>query len=102
MDIGALSLNHGQVTMTYIDPQHSNLLANYGHFLVTEEDTNPSPITPSLNTTTWRYSAAFSTTPNPADTVNHFSLLDHLRHLLAQDPKLMKVGLGGGLERLAL
>jgi serine/threonine protein kinase len=96
--IGALPLNHGQVTKTYIDPQHSNLLANYNHLLVTEEDTNPPPIAPSLDTITWRYSAAFSTTPNPADTVNHFSVLDHLRHLLAQDPKLMKVGLGGGLD----
>ncbi len=96
--IGALSFNHGQVTMTYIDPQHSNLLANYGHLLVTEEDTNPPPVTPSLDTTTWRYSATFPTTPNPADTTNHFSVFDHLRHLLAQDPKLMKVGLGGGLD----
>ena len=63
VSIGALPLNHGQVTMTYVDPQHSNLLANYGHLLVTEEDANPSPITPSLDTTTWRYSAAFPTTP---------------------------------------
>lgn len=98
VSIGALPLNHGQVTMTYVDPQHSNLLANYGHLLVTEEDTNPPPITPSLDITTWRYSAAFPTTPNPADATNHFSVLDHLRHLLAQDPKLMKVGLGGGLS----
>ena len=96
--IGALPLNHGQVTMTYIEPQHSNLLANYGHFLITEEDTNPPPVTPSLDTSTWRYSAAFPTTPNPADTKNHFSVLDHLRHLLAQDPKLGAVGLGGGLD----
>jgi hypothetical protein len=96
--IGALPLNHGQVTMTYIDPQHSNLLANYGHLLLTQEDTNPPPVTPSLDATTWRYSAAFPTTPNPADTTNHFSLLAHLRHLLSQDPKLAGVGLGGGLD----
>src|SRR5581483_11717072 len=75
VSIGALPLNHGQVTMTYVDPQHSNLLANYGHLLVTEEDTNPPPITPSLDITTWRYSAAFPTTPNPADATNHFSVL---------------------------
>src|SRR5205085_593759 len=65
---------------------------------ITEEDASPPPITPSLDTTTWRYSAAFSTTPNPADTTNHFSLLDHLRHLLSQDPKLKTAGLGGGLD----
>lgn len=97
--LGPLTLNHGQATKTYINPQHNNLLANYGHFLVTEENANPSPITPSLDNTTWRYSAAFSATPNPADTVSHFSVLDHLRHLLAQDPKLKKyANLGGGLD----
>ena len=93
--LGALTLNQQHVTMTYRDPLHNNLLANYGHFLVTEENANPPPITPSLDPTTWRYSAAFPTTPNPGDTVNHFSLLDHLQHLLAQDPKLKAAGLGG-------
>ncbi len=96
--LGALPLNHQQVILTYKDPLHNNLLANYGHFLVTEEDASTPPISPSLDITTWRYSAAFPTTPNPADTVNHFSVLDHLRHMLAQDPKLKSVGLGGGLD----
>lgn len=96
--LGALHLNHEQVTMMYKDPNHNNLLANYGQFLVSEENASPSPITPSLDTTTWRFTASFPTTPNPSDSVNHFSLLDHLRHLLAQDPKLQSVGLGGGLD----
>jgi serine/threonine protein kinase len=96
--IGPLPLIHRQVTMTYSDLQHNNLLANYGHFLVTEEEANQPPTNPSLDTNTWRYSAVFSTRPNPADTVNHFSLFDHLRHLLSQDPKLKLVGLGGGLD----
>ncbi len=96
--LGSLTLTHGQVTMMYKDPLHNNLLANYGHFLVTEEDASPPPISPSLDATTWRYSAAFPTTPNPADTVNHFSVFNHLQHLLAQDPKLKAAGLGGGLD----
>ena len=96
--LGPLVLNHGQVSMTYIDPQHSNLLSIYNHFLITEENTNPPPVNPSLDTNTWRYSATFSTVPNPTDTENHFSLYDHLRHLLAQDPKLKLVGLTGGLD----
>jgi hypothetical protein len=96
--LGSLHLTRGQVTMTYTDPLHNNLLANYGHFLVTEEDASPQPISPSLDATTWRYSAAFPIIPNPADTVHHFSVLDHLRHLLAQDPKLKAAGLGGGLD----
>jgi serine/threonine protein kinase len=96
--IGALPLNHQQVTMTYKDPQHNNLLATFDRFLITEEDANQSPANPSLDTNTWRYDDVFSTKPNPADTVNHFSLYDHLRHLLSQDPKLKLVGLGGGLD----
>ncbi len=63
--LGTLTLNQKQITMTYRDPLRNNLLANYGHFLVTEENANPPPITPSLDPTTWRYSAAFPTTPNP-------------------------------------
>ncbi len=96
--LGSLPLGHGQVTMTFNSPQHNNLLADYGRFLITQEDANPPPTGPSLDTNTWRYNAVFSTTPNPADTVNHFNLLDHLRHLLSQDPKLKLVGLGGGLD----
>jgi hypothetical protein len=84
--------------MTYIDPQRNSLLANFDHFLITQEGASPAPNTPSLDTTTWRYSAAFPTTPDPADTVSRFSVLDHLRHLLSQDPKLKLVGLGGGLD----
>ncbi len=89
--LGSLPLQGGQVTMTYSDPQHNNLLANYGRFLITEEGANPPPINPSLDTTTWRYYAAFSSTPNPGDTTNHFSVLDHLRHLLSQDPALVRI-----------
>jgi len=95
--LGPLAVNHGQVTLAYSDPQHNNLLANYSRFLITEEDANQQPAVPSLDVTTWRYNAAFSRTPNPTDP-KHFSLLDHLRHLLSQDPKLHDVGLTGGLD----
>jgi serine/threonine protein kinase len=95
---GSLPLNHGQVTVFYINPEHDNLLANYNHFLITEENANQTPINPSLDSSTWRYSASFSTTPNPADIADHYSVYDHLRHLLAQDPKLKLAGLTGGLD----
>jgi len=95
--LGPLPINGGQVTLSYSDPRHNNLLANFSRFLITEEDTNQQPAVPSLDVTTWRYYAAFSRTPNPADP-KHFSLLDHLRHLLSQDPKLQGVGLTGGLD----
>lgn len=96
--LGSLTVDHGQATKTFSNPSHDNLLANYGRFLVTEEDANQPPTNPSPDTSTWRYYAFFSVVPNPNDTQNHFSLLDHLRHLLSEDPKLMKVGLTGGLD----
>ncbi len=96
--LGPLSVNHGQITMTYSSPQHSNLLANYGRFLVTEEDANQQPTNPSLDVQhVWRYYSAFSTVPSATDP-KHYSSLDHLRHLLSQDPKLKNVGLSGGLS----
>ncbi|HXZ06080.1 MAG TPA: hypothetical protein VEH81_14695, partial [Ktedonobacteraceae bacterium] len=96
--LGTLVVEQAKVNFFYTGPQHTNLLANYNRFLITEETTNITPASPSLDIRNWRYSAAFPTTPNPADTVQHFSVLDHLRHLLAQDPKLKAVGLGGGLD----
>jgi serine/threonine protein kinase len=96
--LGALPLKQGQAVLTYVDPQHNNLLANYNHFLITAENTNPPPADPSPDPSTWQYNAIFSTVPSPTDTVNHFSLYDHLRHLLAKDPKLELAGLHGGLD----
>jgi serine/threonine protein kinase len=96
--LGALPLRHGQAVLTYVDPQHNNLLANYNHFLITEENNNPPPADPSPDPNAWQYNAIFSTVPSPTDTVNHFSLYDHLKHLLAKDPKLELVGLHGGLD----
>jgi eukaryotic-like serine/threonine-protein kinase len=96
--LGAVAVDHGHATKRYANPSQANLLANYGRFLITEEDANQPPTNPSPDTSTWRYYAFFSVVPNPNDTQNHFSLLDHLRHLLSQDPKLQKVGLTGGLD----
>ena len=78
------------------DTQHQDLLATYSRFLITEEVKQPS--SPSLNPSQLVYYAEFSQTPNPADP-EHFSLYDHIRHLLAADPKLKSVGkLAGGLD----
>lgn len=97
--LGTLAVKNGHANISYPgDALHSDLLAQYSRLLVTEESTSPPPTNPSLDTTTWRYYAAFPRTPNPADTINHFSVLDHLRHLLAEDPKLKGVGLTGGLD----
>ncbi len=97
LSLGPLPFNHGHVTKTYTDPNDNNLLATYNSFLVTEESTNPAPTVPSTNISNWRFSSAFATTASPTDP-DHFSVYDHLKHLLAADPKLAKVNLNGGLD----
>jgi hypothetical protein len=71
------------------------LLASYSRFLITEEDASPTPIAPSVDRSTWRYYSELPQTVNPVD---NFSLLDHLRHLLAKDPDLEPLHLPGGLD----
>ncbi|MBX5458714.1 MAG: hypothetical protein IRZ31_17620 [Thermogemmatispora sp.] len=95
--LGTLSSTRGRaVLLTYRSPSHQDLLAQYSRFLVTEEDAAHPPIAPSLDSTTWRFLGAISDTPTPGDE-QHYSLLSHLRHLLASDPELQHIGLSGGL-----
>jgi hypothetical protein len=98
--LGALQVKNGKVVLTYQgDAQHDNLLLMNGRFLITEESATTPPIAPSPNTNTWRYYGAFPDNPIPgADNPNHYSYLDHLRHLLASDPTLNKMKLPGGLN----
>jgi len=97
--LGTLAINHGAVHLHYAgDAEHTNLLGVSNRLLITEEAATPTPDLPSLDTRTWRYTAQIPQTPNPQDTVHHFSLLSHLRHLLASDPMLEQVGLPGGLD----
>ncbi len=96
--LGTLSLNQGDAHLFYAgDAQHTNLLAITSRFLITEQDASALPAQPSLDMQTWRYYAQISQAPNPYDTINHFSLLDHLRHLLVADPRLDAHELPGGL-----
>ncbi len=92
-----LPVEHGNIHYVYQDPQQSDLLAGTGVFLITEEATNIQPIVPSLDHSAWRYYDALSRTPDPHDTTNHYSVLDHLHHLLTSDPQLESVNLHGGL-----
>jgi eukaryotic-like serine/threonine-protein kinase len=96
--LGKLNLNNGKAHLQYFDPNHTNLLATTTSFLITQENAGVTPNAPSPDQTTWRYSASIPRIPNPQDTTKHFSLLDHLRHLLAQDPTLSKLNLPGGLD----
>jgi hypothetical protein len=98
--LGALPVNNGHAQLLYPgDQNHTNLLAVASRFLVTEEDAAPTPLTPSPDYSTWRYYSEFSQTPiNAPDNTNHYSYLDHLRHLLAADPTLDELELPGGLN----
>lgn len=89
------SSSHGSPINMYFpgDVQHDNLLLNYSRLLVTEEDANNPPANPSLDAKDRKYMAAFSQVKRGT-----YSLLDHLRHLLSQDPKLKGVGITGGLD----
>jgi hypothetical protein len=96
--LGTLSLSNGHTHLFYQgDAQHTNLLLITSRFLVTEEDATVTPVSPSPDMSTWRYYGEFSQTPDRRDP-EHFSYLDHLRHLLAADPTLDDLELPGGLN----
>src|SRR5581483_9277582 len=99
--IGKLTVNNGTAHLFYAgDSQHTNLLLVASRFLVTEEDSTMTPISPSPDQAAWRFYGEFSNTPiNSPDNTNHFSFLDHLRHLLASDPTLNELELPGGLNK---
>lgn len=96
--IGKVSLNRGNVHFLYPgDQAHTNLLNDMSRFILTEGDTNTAPDNPLIDPSTWRYYGVIDQTPSVKDPI-HFSLLDHLRHLLVQAPELKVLGLPGGLS----
>lgn len=100
--LGALAVTGGTVHLSYVDPRHTNLLAVVSRIGINEEDAAVPPISPSLDTSVWKYSAELPQTPDPKDKLYHFSMLDHLRSLLVQDPILAKAGRPGGLATWSL
>ncbi|MGZ3624397.1 MAG: protein kinase domain-containing protein [Ktedonobacteraceae bacterium] len=97
--LGQLAYNSGTLNLFYHgDAVHSNLLATNSRFLVTEEDASTTPTSPSLDPHAWVYYAEFSQIkPVPTDPTS-YSLYDHIRHLLSDDPKVKAAGLTGGLD----
>lgn len=96
--LGTLKVDRGKANLSYQGTTNVNLLINYSRFLITEENANVTPISPSLDNTTHVFYAEFSQKNHALTPVVTYSLLDHLRHLLAQDPKLKAAGLTGGLD----
>lgn len=96
--LGKLSVNQGKVSYLYPGEEtHINLLIGYSRLLITEEDASGPSLNPFLIPGTWRYYGQIYQLPSPKD-LNHFSLLDHLRHLLVQAPELAALGFPGGLS----
>lgn len=98
ISLGQVSVNRGNIHFLFPgDEAHINLLNNMSRFVITEEDANTAPDNPILDQGSWRYYGEIYQIPSVKD-VNHFSLLDHLRHLLVQAPELAALGLPGGLS----
>jgi hypothetical protein len=96
--LGKLAVANGAASLFYAgDSQHTNLLQITSRFLVTEEASSVVPLLPSPDTSTWRYYGALPAAPDPND-AHHYSFLNHLRHLLADEPILDELELPGGLN----
>jgi hypothetical protein len=94
--LGKLTVNSGNIHFFYSgDSNHTNLLAITSQFLITEEAAHLTPVVPSPDQSKWRYYAEIPQTPAAGQT---YSMVNHLRHLLAADPELDVYHLAGGLD----
>ncbi len=99
ISLGRLFDNQGVVSFSYAGNQsHTNLISCTSRLLITEENTTSTPSQPSTNQHAWVYYAEIPQLPDPTDSVNHYSALDDIRHLLYEGPDLKNKGLHGGLD----
>jgi serine/threonine protein kinase len=121
--LGTLPVSNGKLHFVYQgDSHHTNLINMYSQFLITEENANINPSNPSPDQSNWRYYAALpqlavanttptsamaTGTPNAMATgtpnsnamnMTNDTVLQHLRHLLADAPELTPLRLYGGLD----
>ena len=97
--LGQLAFNNGTLSLFFPgDAIHSNLLATNSRFLITEEDASAAPSSPSLDPNAWVYYAEFSQIKPIPTNPKSYSVYDHVRHLLSDDPKVKAAGLTGGLD----
>ncbi len=96
--LGRLTVSNGRVHLLYTGTsQHKNMLAIESRILVTQENADMVPASYSPDTKDWVYYSKLPQAPSPRDKL-HFSMLDHLRHLLSESPELKIRGLHGGLD----
>jgi serine/threonine protein kinase len=95
--LGRLTVNRGTILLYYKgDGSHTNLLATESRLLITEEPAIATPTLYTPDTKAWVYYAELPQAPAPNDKL-HYTVLDHLRHLLSDAPELQTRGLRGGL-----
>jgi hypothetical protein len=94
--LGTLLVARGEAHLSYVEPDHRNLLLIYSGVCITEAPDAATLRVPSPDGSACR---DLGTIPAIAATTDeqHYSLLDHLCHLLASDPSIEPLGLSGGL-----
>ena len=95
--LGQVPVEKSSVAFTYQEPSHRNLLLNYSRFLLTEQNVQSSPTFPVVDEKKWRFQAFIPNAVTKGDE-SGYSLLSHVKHLLAEDPTLQHTGLQGGLN----
>ena len=90
-----LTVQNGTLTSpNYVYPPHHNLLTSLPYlFLITLQGGNTS--VPSFDPNDYRYYAII---PQTQATTDHYSVIDHLNHLLTNDPGLEKLNMLYGLR----
>ncbi len=90
--VGQLPFENGTINRHYFhDLRHTNLLALYSQFFITEEATNSNPTSPSLDKHTWDYYAEL---PQISDNGTNQGILTYIRNLLVQaDTDNIKTGI---------
>lgn len=97
-----LPVQNKQVNFTYNGDKHNNnLISTTSRILITEEDANQTPATPSTDRATWRYYGEIPQEQIPGDGPG-FSALIHIRHLFYNETNINVLGLPGGLDNWTL
>ncbi len=95
-----LPVQNSSVHYTYTgDAQHNNLLSETSRLLITLEEAGRTPVSPSADSTTWKYYAQLPQAYIPKDSSGlHLRGLDHIRHLYYNENHLKVLALYGGLD----
>ncbi len=93
-----LPVQNNSVHYTYPgDAQHNNLLSETSRLLITLEEAGRTPVSPSADSTTWKYYAQLPQAYIPKDPTG-LRGLDHIRHLYYNENHLKVLALYGGLD----